>query len=1174
MDNLKSPAPLVSVVMPAYKAQFLPEALDSLLAQSYRPIELVVCDDSTTPDVELTVQAFADRADFSVRYHRNESRLYETRSTARAIAVAEGEYIKFLHDDDALEPCAIERLVGVMQACPQIALAGSRRQLIDEQGHSLPDTSATVFPFGGDVVLDGKTLTSFLAEHTFNFIGEPSTVMCRRSDVLSFGEGLSALNGVKITWVADLALYVKLLQRGHLAFLSAPLTRFRVSRMQFSQIGRERPGVGNEGHANFRRMVRELGWASDEKTSRHVGVATLSEPLHFEPIDLVAALSNAQADSESRQQIDGWIAARVPTVAQRHLIEQRLEAITPPSFRVVVRWDGVVADSLRRTLDSLAQARGSYAAIHGVVLTEHVIPFALPGDIALLHSSESESHAALNEFIQADTADWLLLLDAGDMLTPSGLLVAGLELAAAPGFRALYMDAVQHEMDGTKGLVLRPDLNLDLLLSFPCSIVRHCLFNRQALVSLGGFDPMYAGAPEFHALLGLIEEGGLAGLGHVPELLIAGQPPVLAGHPDERRTIERHLATRGYTEATVSELRPNHYRIQYGHSQQASVSIVVRAGNDLALLQRCVESILESTQGVAFELLLLDHGQCSPEVSQWLCALASMGESQLRVLNSQGSREAAINQAAGAAKGDFLLLLADNVAVLDADWLAGLLNHALRPEVGVVGGTLVSAEGKLRHAGLLLGLCGPAGRAFYGRSIDSIGYMHRMLVDQNYSAVSLECLMISRALFVQLDGLDEGELGQAWGDVDLCLKAREAGYLTVWTPHVRLLQDDARWPASTPEQDDLIYARWLSVLARDPAYNPGLSLQRLGGFKLSDVRLSWRPMGSWKPVPRILAHPADLFGCGHYRIIYPFEALEEAGKAEGAVSVGLMHPADLERYEPDAVILQRQIGDERLEAMRRLKAFSRAFKIYELDDYLPNVPVKSVHRKHMPKDIVRSLRRGMSFVDRIVVTTDPLAEAFHGYHPDIRVVPNRLPTGPWGGLKANRRNGERLRVGWAGGASHTGDLELIVDVVRELAKEVDWIFLGMCPEVLKPYVKEWHQGVGIERYAEKLASLDLDLAIAPLEDNPFNICKSNLKLLEYGACGFPVVCSNLAPYQGALPVTRVKNRFADWVDAIRGHMAEREATARLGDELRVVVRRDWLLAGQVLDQWRDAWTGY
>jgi len=129
----------------------------------------------------------------------------------------------------------------------------------------------------------------------------------------------------------------------------------------------------------------------------------------------------------------------------------------------------------------------------------------------------------------------------------------------------------------------------------------------------------------------------------------------------------------------------------------------------------------------------------------------------------------------------------------------------------------------------------------------------------------------------------------------------------------------------------------------------------------------------------------------------------------------------------------------------------------------------------------------------------------------------------------------------------------------------------MCPPSLRPYVKEFHAGVEIGHYPALLASLNLDLALAPLEYNQFNECKSNLRLLEYGICGFPVVCSDLRCYAGNLPVTRVKNRYRDWVDAIRMHVSDLDECARQGDVLREQIRKDWMLEGDNLQEWYRAW---
>ncbi|MCY1332465.1 mycofactocin system glycosyltransferase [compost metagenome] len=1172
--NLNKSNPLVSIVMPAYKGVYLEEALDSILRQTYRPLELVVCDDCRGDEVQKLVEAFRAQADFPVIYQHNETRLWETRSAARGIALASGDYVKFLHDDDRLHPDCIQTLVEVMQDDPGIALASSRRRRIDEDGNPLPDILATAYPFREDVVVNGEQLISFFADYTINFIGEPSTVLCRRGDLLEFGDQLSMLNGKRITWVADLALYVKLLRRGHLAMVARPLTDFRVSREQFSQIGRDKPGIGEQGHFDFRQGIRELGWHRVSADNRIVQVAPITrlKARVFKPVNILAAMQRAAGLGNVA--LDTWLRARVPSGIQHSLIDRHLHSRGggPRIAVMLLDRDGEPA-SVERTMASL-DAVNLYRNFDVRVLSPSASP-CTGGKAKVSVIGEEGVVVSLNRTIADVQADWVLLVEAGAEFTPGGMLVSALDLLGAPdSCLAVYADEVMRLEDDEPGVALRPDLNLDLLLSSPASLSRHWLFRRNTLLEQGGFLESLEHSFELEYQLRLIERQGLACIGHISEPLLACDVYRLQDSAEERLVIERHLRARGYEQAEVTSRLPGSYDLVYGHPQQPSVSILVVVKDRLAQVQRCVESLLENTAYPNYEVLLLDHGNDQPEVCGWLSAVEAMGTEQVRVLRFSGqeTRASLCNGAALQARGDFLLWLSAGAGILEQDWLQRLLNHALRPEVGAVGGKLLSADGKVHHAGYILGLCGPVGRVFEGLSHDDAGYMQRLQVDQNYSALSAECLMLRRELYIEAGGFDEDPQFVRWGDVDLCLRLQQAGYLNVWTPRVQILLDASEVSSrASVAEEDALYARWLPQLARDPAYNPNFSLVQSGGFRLADPALSWRPLSSWKPLPTVLAHPADRFGCGHYRVMQPFVALQQAGLVDGALSMGLMHVPDLERYDPDTIILQRQIGDERLEAMRRMKAFSRAFRVYELDDYLPNLPMKNAHREHMPKDIFRSLRRGLDFVDRFVVSTEPLADAFADLHVDIRVVENRLPVAWWQGLQGRRRTATRPRVGWAGGSSHTGDLELIADVVKELANEVEWVFFGMCPEKLRPYIHEFHAGVPIEQYPAALARLNLDLALAPVELNLFNECKSNLRLLEYGACGFPVICSDIRCYQGDLPVTRVKNRFKDWVEAIRMHIADLDASAGMGDELQARVRRDWMLDGGNLELWRKAW---
>lgn len=1167
-----SDRPLVTVAIPAYKSKYFLEAISSVAYQDYPNIEILVCDDSPDSELSKILDEFSKGVSFPVRYYRNETTLGGHLNHVKCVSFAAGVFIKFLHDDDVLLPGCISSLVSVMESRPDVVLASSSRKSVDAEGKDLPGFFAAAFPFDTDIVIEGSSVLTFLGDHTVNFIGEPSCVLCRRDDLLALGEKLMFLNDCHIRWVGDLAMYANLLCRGNLALLKSPLTCFRISIDQTSQRGRDEPGIGNQGHADFRRTVRELGWYDASRDSRHVRVAKLAGlgSNKFVEFNLIEGLNRAFHTKPTS--VRTWLTARTLSPVQQRLISEYVEEQQASAAQLVVVVVDLAADEIARSLSLNSLLTATVVNnVTSLVVSTAAQPPEHKG--IWLQVVAQDWVASLNALLARLESDWVMLLQAGDELSPSGLQMMSLELQSNPDCRAIYGDALYRQEDGDYGVALRPDFNLDYLLSFPRGMARNWLFNRAHLVSLGGFDAEYSEAMELDLILRMVNQEGITGLGHISEPLVLSAAPVMQDSAYERAAILTHLQVRGYPNAAVSSSKAGQYQLNYAHMEQPLVSIVVIMRDEMAVTQRCVMSALESTSYANYEILLIDNHSQEASSQEWLAALEQMGSNRLQVLRSTEtlSRSEANNQAALNAKGDYLLFLRPEVAVIDEHWLSELMNHALRPEVGLVGARTVDADGKVTHAGQVLGLEGPAGAIFLGEALDAPGYMQRLQVDQNIGAVSDSCMLLRKSVYIDVGGMDASSFAEAGAAVDLCLKVANSGHLLVWTPRATLLHA-AQKSRLHVAIEDALYERWLPQLARDPAYNANFSLAKPGGFKLADPQISWRPLETWHPLPTALVHPADMYGCGHYRMMQPFNALREAGIMDGALSMGLMHVTDLERYAPDVVVLQRQIGDERLEAMRRMKAFSKAFKVYELDDYLPNLPLKSAHRSAMPKDIIRSLRRGLAFVDRFVVSTEPLAEVFAGFHDDIRVVKNRLDPRWWATLPASARGvSAKPRVGWAGGASHTGDLELILDVVKELASEVEWVFFGMCPDKLRPYVHEFHKGVSIDQYPRMLASLNLDLALAPLEENLFNECKSNLRLLEYGVCKYPVVCSDVRCYEGSLPATRVKNRYRDWMDAIRMHLSDPVASQAQGLALYEAVRKDWMLQGDGLEAWRQGW---
>jgi GT2 family glycosyltransferase len=832
------------------------------------------------------------------------------------------------------------------------------------------------------------------------------------------------------------------------------------------------------------------------------------------------------------------------------------------------------------------------------VVAEGSMPAPLAAESRISwHQLDGGATELLNQCLTGSNAHAVALIDAGDQLAPHALFGVGDAFFRHPEWSAVYSDEDRIDLQGVRsGPHFKPDFNLDLLRSLPY-VGGLLVVRREKFAQMGGFDPRWDGTEEYDLALRLAERPGAKGFGHIADVLyhrltISGRSkrPIEAICADMPMVVQAHLDRLSVPGGAEPGAQPHFCRVRYRHEgPEPLVSIIIPTKNQLSFLKRCVESVLQKTSYQNYELIIVDNGSTEADACGYLQGIedkfAEIG-SRIRVLRHPGGFNfSALNNRAvrEVALGEYICLLNNDAAPLDGEWLSEMISLARRPDVGAVGAKLLYPDGSIQHGGVILGVGwgSPAEHPFNREPESSFGYWGRLQVVQNFSAVTAACLVTRRWVYDEVGGLDEETFAVAYNDVDYCLRVQEAGYLVAWTPFARLLHEASaslrthvegkavqEQNARFAREKLAMYARWMPRIARDPAYNRNLSSHGLGFAVETEGPPTWDP--EFRPRPRVLVHPADREGCGEYRMIAPCRALLKSGLVHCHETMRLYTAPEVARMAPDSIVFQRQLEWHQIEVIERVKNTSPALRVFELDDLITNLPLKSVHRKTMAPDIRDRLKKALSLCDRLVVSTEPLARQYRKLCDHTVILPNRLEKQRWLGLSPTRRLDGKPRVGWAGALGHMGDLMLMESVIEATAKEVDWVFFGMCPDKLRRFVAEYHEWVPLHDYAETLAALDLDLAVAPLEHNPFNEAKSNLRLLEYGVLGYPVLCTDIFPYQCRLPVSRVANRHHSWTRAIRDMVADREACRRAGERLREAVVKDWMLEDH-LDEWQKAW---
>jgi GT2 family glycosyltransferase len=301
-----------------------------------------------------------------------------------------------------------------------------------------------------------------------------------------------------------------------------------------------------------------------------------------------------------------------------------------------------------------------------------------------------------------------------------------------------------------------------------------------------------------------------------------------------KKAIREHLITRGIS-AVVENIYglPGFYKVIYELTEKPLVSIIIPNKDNVFMLQNCISFIIGRTTYENYEIIIVENNSTNNVTFSYYDELKRYPNISVVYWEGEGFNYSEIcNFGVQHANGKQLLFLNNDVLIIAPNWIEEMLMYSQRDDVGIVGGKLHFLNGTIQHAGVVLGLGGIAGHIYLGEPHHETGFMAKLQIVQNMSAVTAACMMIRRSVFDEV-GFFSPEFCDSFNDVDLCLKVRSAGYLIVWTPYATAYHFESKsrgyYSASGKKrkllahETDLFCKKWDKELAAgDPYYNPNL----------------------------------------------------------------------------------------------------------------------------------------------------------------------------------------------------------------------------------------------------------------------------------------------------------------------------------------------------------------
>lgn len=457
-----------------------------------------------------------------------------------------------------------------------------------------------------------------------------------------------------------------------------------------------------------------------------------------------------------------------------------------------------------------------------------------------------------NRAIQMSRGEYIAFMDQDDIITEDALY----EIVKAinnDGSEFIYSDEDKIDECGNKlyDPAFKPDFSQFYLES--CNYICHfTVLSKKLIEKVGGLDKVFDGAQDYDLYLKCSEQTDK--ITHIPKVLYHWR--AIKGSTAENmsgkayavdagiKALNAHFDRIGVKARAVSAANPGFYKTEYSSFDEPRVSIIIPNYEHCDDLKKCITSILDKSSYKNIEVIIVENNSKSEEIFSYYKELEKTYDN-IKIIKNDGEFNFSklINKGVENAAGEYYLLLNNDTEMTNENGIFEMVSICRRERVGVVGAKLNYFDNTVQHAGVIIGLMGVAEHVFKGFNSNEDGYMYRLGLTQNYSAVTGACMLVKKSVFELVHGFSE-DFPVAFNDIDFCLKVIEKNYQVVYTPYSEWYHYESKSRGIDTDIDkadrfyndiDYFKSKWSKIFQRtDPFYNLNLTLIK-SDFSIKNV---------------------------------------------------------------------------------------------------------------------------------------------------------------------------------------------------------------------------------------------------------------------------------------------------------------------------------------------------